>query len=58
MLPAAVAIAAAALWPVHLVWSVGALQAGLPAGRVRALQWKYRALYGFLGALLVADLLR
>ncbi len=48
--------ALAALYPVHLVWSLKTLDAGLTYASIRRLQARYRALYAIIGLAMVAAL--
>jgi 4-hydroxybenzoate polyprenyltransferase len=48
----------AALYPLHLYWSVRALRAGLTFESIRRLQVRYRALYAFIGLMMVVMVLR
>jgi 4-hydroxybenzoate polyprenyltransferase len=47
----------AALYPMHLYWSLRALRAGLTFESIRRLQVRYRALYAVLGLIMAAALL-
>ena len=48
----------AALYPLHLRWSMQALAGGLTYASIRRLQARYRALYAVIGAALIAALWR
>lgn len=48
----------AALYPLHLYWSVRALRAGLTFESIRRLQVRYRALYAIIGLMMVVMVLR
>jgi 4-hydroxybenzoate polyprenyltransferase len=48
----------AALYPLHLYWSLQALRAGLTFESIRRLQVRYRALYAIIGLLMVVMVLR
>ncbi|HVY63109.1 MAG TPA: UbiA family prenyltransferase [Planctomycetota bacterium] len=54
VLPLALALVAALLYPAHVAFSVAALREGLTAGSVRRFQARYRALYALLGAAMLA----
>ena len=47
----------AALYPVHLYWSLQTLRAGLSFESIRALQVRYRALYATIGLMMVVTVL-
>lgn len=50
-------VVAAALWAVHLYWSLRTLRAGLNFESIWRLQVRYRALYAILGLIMVATVL-
>jgi 4-hydroxybenzoate polyprenyltransferase len=50
-------ILVAALYPLHLYWSLQALRAGLTFASVRRLQVRYRALYAGIGLMIVSTVL-
>jgi hypothetical protein len=57
--PGALAIMPLVLYPIHVVWSVRALRAGLSFTNVSRLRGRYRMLYGVIGlGILLALLLR
>ena len=56
LVPAAVGIVAALLYPVHLAWSMRTLRAGLGFETVSRLQRGYRTLYALIGLAMVAGL--
>ncbi len=47
----------AALYPLHLYWSLGTWRAGLTFESIRRLQVRYRALYATIGIMMAATLL-
>jgi 4-hydroxybenzoate polyprenyltransferase len=47
----------AALYPLHLYWSLQALRAGLTFESIRRLQVRYRALYAFIGLMMIVMVL-
>jgi 4-hydroxybenzoate polyprenyltransferase len=54
--PRALAVVAA-LYPLHLYWSLRALRQGLSFESIRQLQTRYRLLYAFIGAMMVVTVL-
>jgi 4-hydroxybenzoate polyprenyltransferase len=57
VVPAALAIVPLALYPIHVVWSVRTLRAGLSFTNVSRFQGRYRMLYGVIGLGIVLALL-
>jgi 4-hydroxybenzoate polyprenyltransferase len=57
IVPAALAIMPLALYPIHLVWSIRTLRAGLTFTNVTRFQGRYRMLYGAIGLGIVLALL-
>lgn len=50
-------VVVAALYALHLYWSLRAIHAGLTFESVRQFQGRYRALYAIVGALMMATVL-
>ncbi len=57
VVPAALAIMPLVLYPIHVVWSVRTLRAGLNFANVSRFQGRYRMLYGVIGLGIVLALL-
>jgi hypothetical protein len=57
VVPAALAIMPLVLYPIHIVWSVRTLRAGLSFTNVSRFQGRYRMLYGVIGLGIVLALL-
>jgi 4-hydroxybenzoate polyprenyltransferase len=57
VVPAALAIMPLVLYPIHVVWSVRTLRAGLSFTNVSRFQGRYRMLYGVIGLGIVLALL-
>ena len=57
IVPAALAIMPLVLYPIHVVWSVRTLRAGLSFTNVSRFQGRYRMLYGVIGLAIVLALL-
>jgi 4-hydroxybenzoate polyprenyltransferase len=51
-------LAAAALYPLHLWWTVQTSRAGLTFENIRRLQVRYRVIYAIIGLIMVAALVR
>ena len=57
VVPAALAIVPPVLYPIHVVWAVRTLRAGLSFENVSRFQRRYRLLYGVIGLAIVLALL-
>jgi lycopene elongase/hydratase (dihydrobisanhydrobacterioruberin-forming) len=55
--PQGLALVVAAIYPLHLHWTLQAMREGLPYQSVRRLQMRYRALYAGLGAVMIMSVL-
>jgi 4-hydroxybenzoate polyprenyltransferase len=51
-------LAAAALYPLHLWWTIQTLRAGLTFENIRRLQLRYRAIYAIIGLIMIAALVQ
>lgn len=55
--PQGLALVVAAIYPLHLQWTLQAMREGLPFQSVRRLQIRYRALYAGMGAVMIMSVL-
>lgn len=55
--PQGLALVVAAIYPLHLHWTLQAMREGLPFQSVRRLQIRYRALYAGMGAVMIMSVL-
>lgn len=55
--PRGLAFLVAAIYPLHLHWTLQAMREGLPFQSVRRLQMRYRALYAGMGAVMIISVL-
>lgn len=55
--PQGLALVVAAIYPVHLHWTLQAMREGLPFQSVRRLQMRYRALYAGVGGVMIMSVL-
>lgn len=55
--PQGLALVVAAIYPLHLHWTLQAMREGLPFQSVRRLQMRYRALYAGVGAVMIMSVL-
>lgn len=55
--PQGLALVVAAIYPLHVHWTLQAMREGLPFQSVRRLQMRYRALYAGVGAVMIISVL-